>query len=60
MTKWDTKEQPDVFPDQATVLLEGNGKRCKRLHSMMSSMSTGKSTSPIVTTAHDGNSRQTF
>ena len=27
---------------------------------MMSSMSTGKSTSPIVSTAHDRNSRQTF
>ena len=27
---------------------------------MMSSMLTGKSTSPIVSTTHDGNSRQTF
>ena len=27
---------------------------------MMPSMSTGKSTSPIVSTAHDGNPRQTF
>ena len=43
-----------------TVLLEGNGKRCERLHPMMSHMSTGESMSPVIPTTHDGNTRQTF
>ena len=41
-------------------LLERNGKGCERLHSMMSCMSTGESTSSIISTTHDGNPRQTF
>ena len=60
MTKWDTKKQPYVFTDQATVLLEGNGKRCERLHPMMSCMSSRESTSPVIPTTRDGNTRQTF
>ena len=43
-----------------TVLLEMNGKRCERLHSTMSCVLTGESTSPIVPAAHDGNPRQTL
>ena len=38
-----------------TVLLERNGKGCERLHPTMSSMSTGESTSTIISTTHDGN-----
>ena len=50
----------NVFPDQATVLLERNGKGCEGLHPMMSCVLTGESTSSIISTAHDGNPRQTF
>ena len=49
-----------IFPDQTTVLLEGNGKRCERLHPMMSHMSSRESKSPVISTTHDGNTRQTF
>ena len=50
----------NIFPDQATILLERNGKGCERLHPMMSSVSTGESTSTIISTTHDGNPRLTF
>ena len=43
-----------------TVLLEGNGKRCERLHPMMSCMSSRESMSPVISTTHDRNPRQTF
>ena len=43
-----------------TVLLEGNGKRCERLHPTMFCMSSRESTSPVIPTTHDGNTRQTF
>ena len=50
----------NVFPNQATVLLERNGKGCERLHPTMSSVSTGESMSTIISTTHDGNPRPTF
>ena len=43
-----------------TVLLEGNGKRCEELHTKMPHMSSRKGTSPVISTTHDGNTRQTF
>ena len=46
-------KQTNVFPDQATVLLERNGKGCERLHPMMSCVSTGESMSTIISTTHD-------
>ena len=59
MTKWDTKET-NVFPDQATVLLERNGKGCERLHPVMFRVLTGESMSTIISTTHDRNPRLTF
>ena len=49
------RKQPYVFTDQATVLLEGYGKRCEGLHTKMSRMLSRESTSPVVSTTHDGN-----
>ena len=49
-----------IFTDQVTVLLEGNGKRCERLHPTMSHMSSRESMSAVMPTTHDGNTRQTF
>ena len=40
--------------------LEGNGKRCERLHPTMSRMSSREGTSPVISTTHDGNTRQTL
>ena len=54
MTKW------DIFPNQVTVLLEGDGKGCEGLHQEMSSMLTRESSSTIISITHDGNPRSTF
>ena len=54
------RKQLYVFTDKMTVLLEGNGKRCQELHTKMPHMSSRKSTSPVISTTHDGNTRQTF
>ena len=60
MTKWDTKEITELFPNQATVLLEMDGKGCEGLHPTMSSMSTRESMHTIISTTHDRNPRPTF
>ena len=54
------RKQPNVFPDQATVLLERDGKGREGLHSAMSCMLTGESTSSIISTTHDGNPDRPF
>ena len=60
MTNGTLRKQPYILPDQATVLLEGNGKGCERLHPTMSHMSSRESMSPVIPTTHDGNTSKPF
>ena len=49
-----------MFPNQVTVLLEGDGKACEGLHPKMSGMLTRESSSTIISITHDGNPRSTL